>query len=78
MGKRDIINKYYKHIALYTIVDKGAGISIIAVADIHKFVFTDCKNNRFQKKLLTQNTNIMNICLAPIIDFPAPLIVEQS
>ena len=27
-------------------------------ADIHIFVFTDCKNNRFQKKLMTQYTNI--------------------
>jgi hypothetical protein len=27
-------------------------------ADIHIFVFTDCKNNRFQKKLIGQNTNI--------------------
>ena len=37
---------------------RGAGISIIAGADIHIFVFTDCKNNRFQKKLIGQNTNI--------------------
>ena len=27
-------------------------------ADIHIFVFTDGKNNRFQKKLIGQNTNI--------------------
>ena len=27
-------------------------------AHIHIFVFTDHKNNRFQKKLITQNTNI--------------------
>jgi hypothetical protein len=40
------------------IVSRGAGISIIAGADIHIFVFTDCKNNRFQKKLIGQNTNI--------------------
>ena len=25
---------------------------------IHIFVFTDCKNNRFQKKSIMQNTNI--------------------
>ena len=25
---------------------------------IHIFVFTDLKNNRFQKKLIMQNTNI--------------------
>jgi hypothetical protein len=37
---------------------RGAGISIIAGADIHIIVFTDCKNNRFQKKLIGQNTNI--------------------
>lgn len=33
-------------------------------AHIHIFVFTDSKNNRFQKKLLVQNTNIW-ICLPP-------------
>ena len=27
-------------------------------AHIHIFVFTDHKNNRFQKKLITQTTNI--------------------
>ena len=27
-------------------------------AIIHIFVFTDHKNNQFQKKLITQNTNI--------------------
>jgi hypothetical protein len=27
-------------------------------AHIHIFVFTDHKNNRFQKKLIMQNTNI--------------------
>jgi hypothetical protein len=27
-------------------------------ADIHKFVFTGHTNNRFQKKLITQNPNI--------------------
>ena len=26
--------------------------------DIHVLVFTGCKNNRFQKKLMMQNTNI--------------------
>jgi hypothetical protein len=40
------------------LVSRGAGISIIAGADIHIFVCTDCKNNRFQKKLIGQNTNI--------------------
>jgi hypothetical protein len=42
-------------------------------ADIHIFVFTDCKNNRFQKKLIGQNTNIW-ISAPPIIDIPAPLL----
>jgi hypothetical protein len=51
---------------------RGAGISIIGGADIHIFVFTDCKNNRFQKKLIGQNTNIW-ISAPPIIDIPAPL-----
>jgi hypothetical protein len=37
---------------------RGAGISIIGGADIHIFVFTDCKNNWFQNKLIGQNTNI--------------------
>jgi hypothetical protein len=41
-----------------THIGRGAGISIIAGADIHIFVFTDSKNNRFQKKLIGQNTNI--------------------
>ena len=27
-------------------------------AHIHIFVFTDCKNNRFQRKLMMHNTNI--------------------
>ncbi len=35
-------------------------------------MLTDCKNNRFQKKLITQNTNIL-IFAPPIIDLPAPL-----
>ena len=30
----------------------GAGRTIIEGANIHIFVFTDCKNNRFQKKLI--------------------------
>ncbi len=28
-------------------------------ANIHISLLTDCKNNRFQKKLITQNTNIL-------------------
>ena len=36
----------------------GAGRTIIEGANIHIFVFTDCKNNRFQKKLIKQNAHI--------------------
>ena len=37
----------------------GVGRSIIGGgANIHIFVFTDLKNNRFQKKLIMPNTNI--------------------
>ncbi len=43
-------------------------------ANIHISLLTDCKNNRFQKKLITQNTNIL-IFAPPIIDLPAPLII---
>ena len=39
----------------------GAGRTIIGGggANIHISLLTDCKNNRFQKKLITQNTNIL-------------------
>jgi hypothetical protein len=56
---------------------RGAGISIIGGADIHIFVCTDCKNNRFQKKLIGQNTNIW-ISAPPIIDIPAPLLPTNA
>ena len=36
----------------------GAGRTIIEGANIHIFVFTDCKNNRFQKKFVKQNAHI--------------------
>ena len=36
----------------------GAGRTIIEGANIHIFVFTDCLNNRFQKKLIKQNARI--------------------
>ena len=36
----------------------GAGRTIIEGANVHIFVFTDCKNNRFQKKLIKQNAHI--------------------
>ena len=37
---------------------RGRGRSIIGGAHIHIFVFTDHKNNRFQKALMMHNTNI--------------------
>ena len=40
-----------EQIATYIYSDTGAGRKIIEGANIHIFVFTDCKNNRFQKKL---------------------------
>ena len=39
-------------------VNSGVARSIIEGVHIHIFVFTDRKNNRFQKRLITQNTNI--------------------
>ena len=44
---------------------RGGGRLIIGGAHIHIFVFTDCKNNRFQKKLMMQNTNIRWIWAPP-------------
>ena len=41
------------------------------LAHIHIFVFTDCKNNRFQKKLIIQSTN-MSPPLS-VNDLPPPL-----
>ena len=35
----------------------GADRTIIEGANIHILVFTDCKNNRFQKKLIKQNAH---------------------
>ena len=55
----------------------GAGRTIIRGANIHISLLTDCKNNRFQKKLITQNTNIL-IFAPPIIDLPAPLLDAQK
>ena len=42
----------------HTCVHSGAASTIIGEANIHIFVFTDHKNNRFQKKLIMQNTKI--------------------
>ena len=46
-------------------------------ANIHIFVFIDHKNNRFQKKLIMQNTTIW-IFAPPIITLAAPLSVHRS
>ena len=43
---------YIHHILDLRVVNSGAGRTIIEGANIHIFVFTDCKNNRFQKKLI--------------------------
>ncbi len=56
-------------------IHSGAGRTIIGGANIHISLLTDCKNNRFQKKLITQNTNIL-IFAPPIIDLPAPLTIQ--
>ena len=51
------ISKPYKDV--YYMNCRGSRRLIIGVrADIHIFVFTDCKNNRFQKKLMMPNKNI--------------------
>ena len=39
-------------------INSGAGRAIIEGANIHIFMITDCKNNRFQKKLIKQNAHI--------------------
>ena len=53
----DEISKPYKDV--YYMNCRGSRRLIIWVgADIHIFVFTDCKNNRFQKKLMMPNKNI--------------------
>ena len=44
---------------------------------IHIFVFTDCKNNRFQRKWIMQNTNIW-IRAPPIIELATRLMVIMS
>ena len=65
------ISKPYKDV--YYMNCRGSRRLIIWVgADIHIFVFTDCKNNRFQKKLMMPNKNIYQPP-PPIIDLPQPL-----
>ena len=52
----------------------GAGRTIIGRggANIHIFVFTECKNDGFQKKLIRQSTNVW-IFASRIIVLPAPV-----
>ena len=52
---------------------RGRWRSIIGEAHIHILVFTDCKNNRFQWKLMMPNTNIWICAPPPLIDLPRPL-----
>ncbi len=65
----------FKCTYLSLVISSGAGRTIIGGANIHISLLTDCKNNRFQKKLITQNTNIL-IFAPPIIDLPAPLVIS--
>ena len=51
----------------------GVASLIIEGVHIHIFVFTDRKNNTFQKGLITQNTNIW-ISTPSIIDLSTPLV----
>ena len=39
-------------------LNRHRGRSLSGGANIHIFMFTDLENNGFQKKLITQNTNI--------------------
>jgi hypothetical protein len=51
----------------------GVERSINGGDHIHIFVFTDLKNNRFQKKLIMQNTNIWIWPPPPLIDLSTPM-----
>ena len=58
---KSVIGKSKKALSLSLLLFSLSGSRrlIIGVgADIHIFVFTDCKNNRFQKKLMMLNKNI--------------------
>ena len=46
-------------------------------ANIHIFVSTDHKNNRFQNKLIMQNTKIRIFAPPPIIELEAPLYLRK-
>ena len=45
---------------------------------IDKWVFTDCKNTRFEKKSILQNTNIWIWAPLPIIDCQLPLLYQAT
>ena len=62
-GQKRKARKRYVFVAFRFDVFKGVKRSIIGggggwLDHIDIFMFTDCKNNRFQKKLIVQNTNI--------------------
>ena len=64
----DIVN----NIRIQNVVkSRAVASSIIGGADIHIFVFTNHKNNWFQKKLIVQNLNIW-------ISAPPPSIIELA
>ena len=65
-GSKNIKNTCKKQCRTSSSIIGGGG------AHIHIFVFTDHKNNRFQKKLITQNTNTW-IWAPPIIEYEPPL-----
>ncbi len=81
-------NEFFVTVKIKTLRDptSGVGRSIIGGgggggSNIHIFVFTDIKNNRFQKKLIMQNTNISILPPpppSPIIDLPTRLMTLYS
>ena len=61
LGLIDLQNnllQQHSNVSNHVTTRRGRGRSIIRGAHFHIFVFTDCKNNRFQKKLMMHNTNI--------------------
>ena len=52
------------HSLSYNLAQRPRKIDNWGEAHVHIFVFTDCKNNRFQKKLMIHDTNIW-ICAPP-------------
>ena len=53
-GMNNTLSNIFAHLT-----HTGAGRTIIEGANIHIFVFTDCKNNRFQKKVRVQGMKNM-------------------